>query len=319
MAGKMQSGTETSVPKKRRHRSKILPVIGIIVGLVILAAPICTDLYARWQNANTISSMTSTASAEDDPATAELLSQAYAYNAQLAGTNYADMRDSALAELAADASARGDGEAVPPVGDAPATIADYDQQLDADGTGGPMAWVEIPKIDVELPVYHGTSDAALASGSGHLDGTSLPVGGASTHAVLTAHSGTHAQRMFDDIRMLAEGDVLVIHTLGHAYAYKVYAIQTVWPDEVESLQVVPGEDLCTLVTCTPYGVNDHRLLVHARRTTELPAARTVADAVQQASGIRPLPFLRAVRRVAALVVLLRVRRAHRKKRRKQEA
>lgn len=297
-------------PHRRRRRSNLAPIVGLVVGLAILAAPILSDLWARWQNSQAISTMTSTASAKADP---DLLAQAYAYNASLAGVPYADMRDGALSEMRDDIQARGSNEDLPAVGEEPAETHSYDRQLDADGTGGPMAWVEIPKIDVELPIYHGTSDAALAAGSGHLEGSSLPVGGPSTHAVLTAHTGTHAQRMFDDIRLLEEGDVFVVHTAGHQYAYQVYSIETVWPDQVDSLQVQQGEDLCTLVTCTPYGVNDHRLLVHARRTTQLPQARTAADVVRQATGIRYLPLILAVILVVILVVVLslRCRRAKR--------
>ncbi len=294
---------------KRKSKFPIGPVIGLAIGLLILAAPIFSNLYSNWQNSTVVSTMTSSASANTQQAS-ELLSQAYAYNASLAGTSYDSMRGSALDELRADSADRGDGEEIPSVGGAPASVNPYGLQLSTDDEA--MAWVDIPKINVKLPVYHGTSDVVLAAGSGHLEGTSLPVGGASTHTVLTAHSGTHAQMMFDDIRLLEVGDVFSIHTLGHEYSYEVYGIETVLPEETSSLAVQPGEDLCTLVTCTPYGVNDHRLLIHAKRTTALPTQPTVADTLQQALGIRFLPFIIAAVLVAILAAVL-IRRKRRRK------
>ena len=151
----------------------------------------------------------------------------------------------------------------------PADIVDYSRQLTYD-RDPMMSWVEIPSIDVSMPIYHGTSESALMAGVGHLEGTSLPVGGASTHCVITAHSGMRNLRMFDDIRQLVPGDLVLLHTMGDTYAYRVTSSEVVWPDEVSSLGIAPGEDLLTLVTCTPYGVNDHRLLVHCERTDYEP-------------------------------------------------
>ena len=129
-----------------------------------------------------------------------------------------------------------------------------------------MSWVEIPSINVSMPIYHGTGEEALMAGVGHLEGTSLPVGGESSHCVLTAHSGMRNLSMFDDIHALEEGDLVLLHTMNQTLAYRVVGSEVVWPDEVESLAIEPGADKLTLVTCTPYGVNDHRLLVHCDRT-----------------------------------------------------
>ena len=129
-----------------------------------------------------------------------------------------------------------------------------------------MSWVEIPSINVSMPIYHGTGEESLMAGVGHLEGTSLPVGGASSHCVLTAHSGMRNLSMFDDIHALEEGDLVLLHTMNQTLAYRVVGSEVVWPDEVESLAIEPGADKLTLVTCTPYGVNDHRLLVHCDRT-----------------------------------------------------
>lgn len=141
---------------------------------------------------------------------------------------------------------------------------DYEKQLNIAGNGT-MGYVEIPNINVNLPIYHGTSNDSLERGIGHLLGSSLPVGGESTHAILTAHSGMASQKMFSDLDLMKIDDVFYIDVLNERLAYQVDAIFTVLPHETEQLQIVTGEDYCTLVTCTPFGVNTHRLLVRGTR------------------------------------------------------
>lgn len=145
-----------------------------------------------------------------------------------------------------------------------AASKDYVNQLNVDGNGI-MGYIEIPKIGVALPIYHGTESETLDKGVGHLLGSSLPVGGESTHAILSGHSGMASQKMFTDLEQLQEGDVFYLHVLDEVLAYQVKAIFTVLPHDTAFLGVVPGEDLCTLVTCTPTGVNTHRLLVRGTR------------------------------------------------------
>ena len=140
----------------------------------------------------------------------------------------------------------------------------YDNQLNIAGSGI-MGYVEIPKIQVNLPIYHGTEAEVLDRGVGHLLGSSLPVGGENTHTILSGHSGMASQKMFTDLEQLAQGDVFYLNVLGETLAYQVTEINTVLPYETDLLGIVPGEDLCTLVTCTPYGVNTHRLLVRGSR------------------------------------------------------
>ena len=141
---------------------------------------------------------------------------------------------------------------------------DYDSQLDIAGSGI-MGYVEIPKIQVNLPIYHGTDAEVLDRGVGHLLGSSLPVGGENTHTILSGHSGMASQKMFTDLEQLVPGDVFYLNVLGETLAYQVTEINTVLPYETDLLGIVPGEDLCTLVTCTPYGINTHRLLVRGSR------------------------------------------------------
>ena len=130
---------------------------------------------------------------------------------------------------------------------------------------GIMGYVEVPKIHVQLPIYHGTNADTLEIGVGHLLGSSLPVGGKNTHSVLTAHSGMATDKMFSDLPQMAEGDVFYLEIMGETLAYQVDQIRTVTPYDTTYLSTVAGEDLCTLVTCTPFGVNTHRLLVRGTR------------------------------------------------------
>lgn len=141
----------------------------------------------------------------------------------------------------------------------------YDQLL-ACGTQGIMGHIEIPCIDLSLPVYHGTSEKVLEKGIGHLQGSSLPVGGRGCHAVLTGHTGLDRAKLFTDLIQMEKGDVFFLHVLDQTLAYRVEQIWTVLPEETEKLQIKKNEDLVTLVTCTPYGINDHRLFVQGKRT-----------------------------------------------------
>lgn len=145
-----------------------------------------------------------------------------------------------------------------------AASQDYKNQLNPTGDGT-MGYVEIPTIHVNLPILHGTDANTLERGVGHLLGSSLPVGGSSTHAILTGHSGMASQKMFTDLSRLDFGDVFYIHVLKETLAYQVDEINTVLPHDTTYLQITPGEDYCTLVTCTPVGINTHRLLVRGHR------------------------------------------------------
>ena len=157
----------------------------------------------------------------------------------------------------------------------------YAEQLTA---GGVMAYVDIPKIGVYLPVQHGTDAETLEKSVGHVVGTSLPVGGSSTHVVLSAHSGMASSKLFSDIDQLAEGDTFYIHVLGDTLAYKVDAINIVLPTDTSLLQIEDGKDQVTLVTCTPFGINTHRLLVRGHRIPYTPEQATTAAAEKPAAS-----------------------------------
>ena len=153
----------------------------------------------------------------------------------------------------------------------------YDDLLNVNNNGI-MGYIRIPAIDVELPIYHGVENSTLEQGVGHLPGSSLPVGGESTHAVLAAHSGLASQRMFTDLEQLREGDRFYLSVLGETLAYEIDQMLVVEPDDAAALELQPGMDLVTLITCTPYGVNTHRLLVRGKRVPYEPAQEEVVEA-----------------------------------------
>ena len=200
------------------------------------------------------------------PLVGEILSEKYhsdietAYTAAIEDTD--DVELTAQREAAEQYNAMLSGTATITEGGASAPPLAYVQQLTV---GGVMAYVDIPKINVYLPVQHGTDADTLERAVGHVVGTSLPVGGSSTHAVLSAHSGMASSKLYSDIDQLAAGDVFYIHVLGDTLAYKVDAIHTVLPTDTSLLQIEDSKDYVTLVTCTPFGINTHRLLVRGHR------------------------------------------------------
>ena len=149
-------------------------------------------------------------------------------------------------------------------------VEEYAQLLDLTGTGT-MGYVHIPKLGVSLPIYHGTEEETLDRGVGHLIGSSLPIGGSNTHTILTGHSGLASQKMFSDLDKLEIGDTFYLEVLNEVLAYEVDQVNTVLPHDTTYLGLEEGKDLCTLVTCTPFGVNTHRLLVRGHRIPYTPA------------------------------------------------
>ena len=202
-----------------------------------------------------------------------------AYTAAIEETDKAEL--TAQREAAEQYNAMLSGAATISEGGASAPPLPYAEQLTV---GGVMCYIDIPKINVYLPVQHGTDADTLERAAGHVVGTSLPVGGASTHAVLSAHSGMASSKLFSDIDQLAAGDVFYIHVLGEVLAYKVDAIHTVLPTDTSLLQIADGKDLVTLVTCTPFGINTHRLLVRGHRISYTPEQATTAAAGKPAAS-----------------------------------
>ncbi|MBP3894551.1 MAG: class C sortase [Atopobiaceae bacterium] len=240
----------------------------LCLGIISVAAPVARDFIATSRARRMISSMTSTSDKTHDEQRCNQLTRAQCYNQAMGGVE-----------------AKSDNEGMGGGNDTRADILElatdsqeidaacYEEQLRQEGTQA-MCWVEIPSISVSQPVSHGTSDEVLASGAGHLEWTSLPVGGCPSHCVICAHSGMQDSRMFDDLESMRIGDEFYLHTLGDTYAYLVYDMEVLLPQEAElHCAIVPNEDLCTLMTCTPYGINTHRLLVHGRRIPYVPTTR----------------------------------------------
>lgn len=196
----------------------------------------------------------------------------------------------------------------------------YDQILDPNGAGL-MGSIEIPKINAKLAIYHGLSKTVLEKGVGHVEGTSLPVGGKSTHAVLAAHRGLPSAKLFTDLDQMKKGDIFILHILGKNLAYKVDQIRTVLPEEIGELDIVEGEDHVTLVTCTPYSVNTHRLLVRGIRTKyvegEIRNDETISQRLAATDPKKVLAGGFAVLVVLILLIYLSVRYRDKKRRLRQ--
>lgn len=227
-----------------------------VVALGLLLYPLIGELMSEKYHSDVETTYTAAIEDTDD---AELTAQRQAaeqYNAMLANATISE-----------------GGASAPPLA--------YADQLTV---GGVMAYVDIPKINVYLPVQHGTGADTLERAVGHVVGTSLPVGGGSTHAVLSAHSGMASSKLFSDIDRLEKGDVFYVHVLGEVLAYEVDAINTVLPTDTSLLQIEEGKDLVTLVTCTPFGVNTHRLLVRGHRVPYTPEQEATAAAKKPAAS-----------------------------------
>jgi len=227
-----------------------------VVALGLLLYPLVGELLSEKYHSDIETSYTAAIKDTDD---AELTTQwqaAQQYNAMLANATISE-----------------GGASAPPLA--------YADQLTV---GGAMAYVDIPQIGVYLPVQHGTNAETLERSVGHVVGTSLPVGGESTHAVLSAHSGMASAKLFSDIDQLAEGDIFYIHVLGEVLAYEVDNINTVLPTDTSLLQIEDGKDLVTLVTCTPFGINTHRLLVRGHRVPYTPEQASAAEEKPVASS-----------------------------------
>ena len=171
---------------------------------------------------------------------------------------------------------------------------DYESQLNPLGDGV-MGYLQIEAIDLQLPIYHGVSEEVLQKGVGHLPESSLPTGGENTHCVLSAHAGLEGQKLFSDLELLECGDTFTLQILGEQLIYQIDCIETVLPDALQSLAIQPGEDRVTLMTCTPYGINTHRLLVHAVRLQQETDA-------QQQSASAPSRWMREYKLVLGAVV-----------------
>lgn len=234
--------------KKSRNKSdKILLIISIILilgGLVIFLYPTVSNYLAEKNQVEIIREYEEMVVQINENQINEEMQKAKTYNENLSG------------EPVHDPFVAGSGYALP---------ENYKEVLNL-SEDGVMAYIEIPKISVYLPIYHGTSNEVLEKGVGHIQSTSIPIGGISTHSVLTGHTGLPSAELFTRLDELDIGDIFYIHVLNEVLTYKIYETKVILPDDIDELQITSGKDLITLVTCTPYGINTHRLLVKAERT-----------------------------------------------------
>lgn len=240
---------------RKRYIGDIFRILVLIIALSVLLYPTVSNYLYEKNGARVISSYDENAVRLSESEKKEMLEAARQYNGELLGN--LELLDP-FSPLKKEVDAR------------------Y-QSLLSTNEAGMMGYIRIPKIDVELPIYHGTEETVLQSGVGHFEGTSLPVGGESTHAVLTGHRGLPSKLLFTDMDELVEGDIFYIKILGETLAYQVDQILTVLPEDTKALTIAPGKDYATLVTCTPYAVNTHRLLVRGMRIPYEEAVLQVPD------------------------------------------
>ena len=259
--------------KKKDNYITLLLFLILLAGLSLLLYPSVSDYWNSLHQTRAIATYAEEVANLNQDQYDEIWAAAESYNASLT--------DRGNAYLLSDAQKE-----------------EYQQLLNVSGLGV-MGYIEIPEIDVSLPIYHGTEDSVLQVAVGHLEWTSLPVGGESTHCVLSGHRGLPSAKLFTNLDKLREGDTFLLRVLDEILTYEVDQILIVEPQDTAALEIVEGQDYCTLVTCTPYGINTHRLLVRGHRIDNIEEAKTVrvtADAIQ----IEPL----LVAPVVAIPILL---------------
>lgn len=253
--------------KKSGSSSTILLVAIFFVGLCVLLYPTISDFWNEKRQSQAIINYDDLIVDLTPEDYSELFKKADAYNQKLRNMSYPFLNHKNIA-------------------------SEYYSTLDVNGDGM-MGYITIEKIKVQLPVYHGTSDKVLNSAVGHVEGSSIPVGGESTHAVLSAHRGLPSAKLFTNLDKLEKGDVFTIRILDKTITYQIDQILIVLPEETNDLNVVQGEDYCTLVTCTPYGINTHRMLVRGTRIENIEPDRVV-NVITEAYQIDPLIVTPAV-------------------------
>lgn len=269
--------------KKKKRKKYFGLALLFLLGLSILLYPTFSDAWNQYRNAKLINTYETAVNDLPDKDYDRLWKEAKRYNREHTVNTFVDAFDEKGDYILSDA---------------------YKKILDPDGEGL-MGSIEIPKIQARIAIYHGISDDVLEKGAGHVEGTSLPVGGKSTHAVLAAHRGLPSAKLFTDLDQMENGDIFFLHILGKTLAYKVDQIKTVLPSETEDLDIIKGEDHVTLLTCTPYGVNTHRLLVRGTRTKYVESKAEENETVpQKLAQVDPKKIMETGLVVFAILVIL---------------
>lgn len=270
----------------------LLIVVVFVAGLSFLLYPTVSNLWNQAHQSRAIATYTEQVEKLDDSSNKEMLKVARKYNKEL-------LKKADHWKLSKKDKKK------------------YESLLDVSGTGI-MGYIEVPKIDCSLPIYHGTDEGALQIAIGHLEGSSLPVGGKSSHCVLSGHRGLPSARLFTDLDQMEEGDTFILNILGHKLAYEVDQIKVVLPEEMSDLEIQEGKDLCTLVTCTPYGINTHRLLVRGHRVKYVETkVQEQKEVSKSKTDIRPVIAGAAAGVVVLFIIIFAVkcRRKHRNQQR----
>ena len=246
---------EKQKPKRKGPSSTLILILVFVIGLSVMLYPSISNYLNSLRGVQAVYSYDSALQNADEADLQRMLIEAQEYNAELAKSESMALRNGEPKD------------------------EKYAELLDIDGSGM-MGVVYIKKLQVTLPIYHGTAEETLARYAGHIEGSSLPVGGESTHSVISAHRGLPAAKLFTDLDKLELGDNFTVTTLGQSMSYMVDDIQIISPSEADKVKIIPGEDHVTLLTCTPYGVNTHRLLVRGIRTDAPDALIVLADAMK---------------------------------------
>ena len=228
--------------KLKEKLSFLIFVIMIILGIAIILYPVISNHLSKINYQEIINNYDFTVAKQKNSYNEQLVNEARKYNSSLTSLNITDVFQNQIGQ----------------------SSNEYFSVLNV-GKNGMMGYISIPKIDVKIPIYHGTSSDILQKGVGHLEGSSIPIGGENTHTVLSAHRGLPSSRLFTDLDQLKVGDTFYIHILDEVLAYRVNQVLVVEPSDIDFLQIVKGKDYVTLVTCTPYAINTHRLLVRGER------------------------------------------------------
>lgn len=264
----------------KKHMTTVLLIVIFTLGLCLLLYPTVSDWWNSLHQSRAIATYTEKVENLDDSEYEEFLKSAKEFNEFI-------RQKGGLKQLTET------------------ELVKYNNTLDITGTGI-MAYIDIPSINVSLPVYHSVSDSVLQIAVGHIEWSSLPVGGEGTHCVLSGHRGLPSAKLFTNLDKLSEGDVFMLHILNETITYQVDQILIVSPDNTDSLGIVEGEDLCSLITCTPYGVNSHRLIVRGHRIDNLPDD-SIINVGSEANQIDPLliaPVVAAPMLLALLIYVL---------------
>ena len=277
----------------KKHILNIVIILMFVIGFSVLLYPAISEYINSKHASRIIASYNETVKNSDEAELKQLIDEADDYNKRLSQNSSAFYN--------------------------PDLVSGYDDALAITGNGV-MGYIDIDKLNLEFPIYHGVSKEVLQIGVGHLPGTSLPVGGESTHAVLSGHRGLPSAKLFTDLNEMEVGDTFTVTVLDRVYTYEVDQIKVVLPSETSDLQIVKGEDHCTLMTCTPYGINTHRLLVRGVRIESAEAVRKVGVVVKnEAFRIDPLIVMPIVAIPFLLIAITAVFIHDKKKNQKKKA